>query len=272
MKTLRESLKSDFIVNLSHELRTPINLILNASKTIKSKINNNSVLKNNPEEIKTDIENKLELIDSNSYRLLKISNNIIDVTKAESGLLKLDIKNENIVNVVEDAFASTVEFAKNKNIIMIFDSIEEEIIIAIDKVQIQRVVLNLISNAIKFTLSRGLINVNISKVEDEVLIEVKDNGIGIPKENLDKIFQSFYQVDYSLTRINEGAGVGLCIVKDIVEIHGGRVDVESIEGIGTTFKVYIPIKTINENENEKKVININYDIKTMTNIELSDLI
>lgn len=271
IKKLKESLKNDFIVNLSHELRTPINLILNSSKTIKYNIDKKHISEGSINDIKNDIENKLDFIDNNSYRLLKISNNIIDTIRFESGLLKLYWRNENIVSVVEEVFTSSIEFAKKNNIEMIFDSLSEEIIIAIDKVQIQRVILNLISNAIKFIENDGIINVNIVNMEDEVLIEVVDNGIGISEENLEKIFDNFYQVDYSLTRINEGAGVGLSIVKDIVEIHSGRIEVESEEGKGSIFKVYIPIKIINDGC-EEKIISMNYDIKTMTQIELSDLI
>ena len=271
IRILRDNLKSDFIVNLSHELRTPINVILNASRIIESNINNKSLMENKLEFVKDSIEDKLELINNNSYRLLKISNNIIDVTMAESGLLKLELKNENIVDIVEESFMNSIDFAKKKNINMVFDSSKEEIITAIDKEQIQRVILNLISNAIKFTREGGNIEVNINENKNEILIEVRDTGIGIREEYLEKIFDNFYQVDDSLTRMNEGTGIGLCIVKDIVTIHGGRIEVESKENEGSNFKVYIPIKVLKEKSEEEKVININYDIKTMANIELSDI-
>ncbi|MGL5348260.1 MAG: ABC transporter substrate binding protein, partial [Peptostreptococcaceae bacterium] len=261
IKEDRQNLKSDFIVNLSHELRTPINIILNTTKVIKLKMKQD----NNEQE---DIENKLDIINNNSYRLIKISNNIIDLTNSESGLFKLSMKNENIVDVVEEAFIASVEFAKNKNIEMTFNTIEEEIITAIDKIQIQRVILNLISNAIKFTNRGGSIYVYIYKHNGNVEISVKDNGIGIEQSKIDEIFYRFYQVDYSIQRANEGSGMGLCIVKDIVKYHNGEVKVESNVGKGSIFKVVIPIKFV---EYELNNNNLENDITTIARVELADV-
>ena len=135
----REKLKSDFIVNLSHELRTPINIILGTTKVVEKSLEKGNLDKDY-------ILNKLENIDKNAYRLLKISNNIIDMTKAESGMLKLNLENCNIVCVVEGIFESSIDFARRKNIDMVFDTECEEIKVAIDIFQIQRVILNLLSN------------------------------------------------------------------------------------------------------------------------------
>lgn len=261
IKEDRQNLKSDFIVNLSHELRTPINIILNTTKVIKLKMKQD----NNEQE---DIENKLDIINNNSYRLIKISNNIIDLTNSESGLFKLSMKNENIVDVVEEAFTASIEFAKTKNIEMTFNTIEEEIITAIDKTQIQRVILNLISNAIKFTDKDGSIYVYIYTHNGNVEISVKDNGIGIEQSKIDEIFYRFYQIDYSTQRVNEGSGMGLCIVKDIVEYHNGEVKVESKVGEGSVFKVVIPIKFV---DYELASNNLENDITTIARVELADV-
>ncbi|MGL5314285.1 MAG: ATP-binding protein [Peptostreptococcaceae bacterium] len=258
----RENLKSDFIVNLSHELRTPINIIVNTTKVIKIKLREDRV-------DKESIEEKLDIINNNSYRLLKISNNIIDITNSESGLFKLVEKNENIVSVVEEAFISSLEFSKLKNIEMIFDTSDEEIITGIDKIQMQRVMLNLLSNAIKYTNKGGSILVTVKELSDEVEIIVKDNGIGIPESKINEIFHRFYQVDYSINRVNEGSGIGLCIVKDIVEYHNGRIVVNSKVGKGSEFKIYLPIKILNIDIELNS--DFSYDISTIARVEMSDV-
>lgn len=263
LKEDRENLKTDFIVNLSHELRTPINNILNTCKVIKRKVNNEEINK-------ISIEENLEVINNNSYRLLKISNNIIDITSAESGLFKIKLKNENIVSVVEEAFSSSISFAKLKNIDMIFDTDLEEIITAIDKVQIQRVVLNLLSNAIKYTPEEGEIYLGIRSINNTVEIKVIDTGIGIPKDKFEEVFYRFYQVDYSITRKNEGSGIGLCIAKDIVKIHNGKIELESKEGSGSVFKVTIPMKVVYLEEDDNKIIE--YDVNTIASVEMADII
>lgn len=258
----RDRLKTDFIVNLSHELRTPINIILGTTKVLERNILSENINK-------LDTINKLNNINQNSYRLLKISNNIIDITKVESGMFNLKLQNCNIVDVVEEIFTSSLEFANKKSLKMIFDTDEEEIIIAIDKLQIQRVILNLLSNAIKFTNSKGYINVYIKKEYKEVVIEVKDTGVGIPEDKINKIFYMFYQIESLMTRKSEGSGIGLCIVKDIVEIHGGKIEVESKVNLGTIFRIYLPIKVVEDVKCDNNLHIL--DIESVVNLEMSDI-
>ncbi|MBC6002585.1 HAMP domain-containing histidine kinase [Paeniclostridium sp. NSJ-45] len=257
----REKLKSDFIVNLSHELRTPINIILGTIRVLEcsanKKINSDYLLE------------KIENINKNSYRLLKIPNNIIDITKAESGMFKLKLERCNIVSVIENIFESSLCFAKRKNIKMIFDTKEEEINTAIDVFQIQRVILNLISNVIKFTHENGNINLSIWTEAENIIIEVADDGEGIPSDKLNYIFYRFYQVENLYTRKNEGSGIGLCIVKEIVEIHGGKIEIESEVNKGSKFRVYLPInleKDILDYESSSIIDNIQ-----IVNLEMSDI-
>ena len=258
----REKLKSDFIVNLSHELRTPINVILGISKVLEC-----SVQKGNLDE--NYLLNKLESINLNSYRLLKISNNIIDMTKAESGMLKLNLETCNIVSIVEEVFDISVEVANKKNIYMTFDTVCEEIKTAVDIVQIRRVILNLLSNAIKFTPEAGNINLFIWKNLDNIVIEVVDSGVGIPKEKLNEIFHSFYQIENLYTRSSEGSGIGLSIIKEIVQMHGGKIEVESEVVEVSIFRIYIPINLENNipDYNPYKI----EDIKRMVELEMSDI-
>lgn len=258
----REQLKSDFIVNLSHELRTPINVILGTSKLIEGRAFKEGI----SEEY---ILEKLEHININSYRLLKISNNIIDITKAESGMFKLNLENCNIVNVVEAVFEESIYFGIRENIGMIFDTKEEEIRTAIDVHQIQRVISNLLSNSIKFTNSGGIINLEVYKNESDVIIEVRDNGVGIPEDKLNYVFHKFYQVDNLYTRKNEGSGIGLCVVKEIIDMHNGKVEIESTLNEGTKIKIYIPIiidNTLCEYENKDSI-----DINKIVELEMSDI-
>lgn len=257
----REKLKSDFIVNLSHELRTPINIILGTTRVLEcsanKKINSDYLLE------------KIENINKNSYRLLKISNNIIDITKAESGMFKLKLEKCNIVSVIENIFESSLYFAKRKNIKMIFDTKEEEINTAIDVFQIQRVVLNLISNAIKFTHENGNINLSMWTEAENILIEVEDDGEGIPSDKLNYIFYRFYQVENLYTRKNEGSGIGLCIVKEIVEIHGGKIEIESEVNKGSKFRVYLPLNLEKDIPNYESSSII--DNTQTVNLEMSDI-
>lgn len=258
----REQLKSDFIVNLSHELRTPINVILGTSKLIEGRAFKEGI----SEEY---ILEKLEHININSYRLLKISNNIIDITKAESGMFKLNLENCNIVNIVEAVFEESIYFGIRENIGMIFDTKEEEIRTAIDVHQIQRVISNLLSNSIKFTNSGGIINLEVYKNESDVIIEVRDNGVGIPEDKLNYVFHKFYQVDNLYTRKNEGSGIGLCVVKEIIDMHNGKVEIESTLNEGTKIKIYIPIiidNTLCEYENKDSI-----DINKIVELEMSDI-
>lgn len=256
----RERLKTDFIVNMSHELRTPLNVILSTSKVAELKINNNDY--NNEY-----LLDKLEQINKNSNRLLKLVNNLIDITKFEQGNYEINLENINIVEVVEDIVLASADYSICKDIELIFDTDEEEIITAIDKAKIERVILNLLSNSIKFTNKGGTIYVYIKRIEDLVSISVQDNGIGIPEDNIPEIFNRFYQVSDTLKKHEEGSGIGLCIVDEIVNLHGGKINVNSIVDKGTTFEIILPIYTV---ENNFKSLEIK-DLRQSVKLEMSDV-
>ena len=256
----REKLKTDFIVNMSHELRTPLNVILSTSKVTELKINNN------------DYDNKyllekLEQINKNSNRLLKLVNNLIDITKFELGSYELKLENLNIVEVVENIVLASVDYSTCKYIDLIFDTEEEEIITAIDEDKIERVILNLLSNPIKFTQKGGSIYVYIKRVKDEVFISVEDNGIGIPKDKINEIFNRFYQVSDTLKKHEEGSGIGLCIVEEIVNLHGGKINVYSEVNKGTKFEIILPIYTVEKNFKNLQI----KDIQQIVKLEMSDV-
>ena len=256
----REKLKTDFIVNMSHEFRTPLNVILSTSKVMELKINKN----NYDNEYLLE---KLEQINKNSNRLLKLVNNLIDITKFEYGSYELRLENLNIVEVVEDIVLASVDYSACKDIDLIFDTDDEEIITAIDKDKIERVILNLLSNSIKFTDKDGIIYVYIKRVDDSVSISVQDNGIGIPKDKLEEIFNRFYQVSDPLKKHEEGSGIGLCIVEEIINLHSGKINVTSKVNEGTNFEIILPIYTV---ENSFKSAEIK-DLKQSVKLEMSDV-
>ena len=182
----------------------------------------------------------LSVMKQNCYRLLRLINNLIDITRIEVGYLKMGFGNYDIVKVVEDITMSTVDYIESKGLSLIFDTDVEEKIIGIDRENMERVMLNLLSNAIKFSKENGHIWVNIYDKGDTVEISVKDDGIGISEEMQESIFERFVQSDPLFTRNHEGSGIGLSLVKSIVEAHGGQVYAKSKEGYGSEFIVELP--------------------------------
>lgn len=259
----REQLKTDFIANMSHELRTPLNIITSASMLLEMKSQKEETVSSEY------ILDKLNHINQSSNRLRRLINNLIDISKFDSGFIECKCKNENIVYVVEDIVHEVVDYAKEKNIELIFDTEEEEIISFIDKEKIERVILNLLSNAIKFTNENGKIEVYMKSDDNFIYITIKDNGIGISKEKIDHIFQRFYQVDNLLSRGSEGSGIGLCIVDEIIRMHGGKINIESEINKGTTFEIVLNVSKSNFIDKEEEKTDRN--IKDIVKVEMSDI-
>lgn len=238
-----DKLKTEYFSNLSHELRTPLNVILSSLKLLelkKSTLQADSALR---------LDKHISTIKQNSYRLLRLINNIIDITKIESGFFEIHLKNCNIVSIVEDITLSVAEYIESKEIVFLFDTDVEEKLSACDPDKVERIMLNLLSNAIKFTKSGGSISVNVFEREEAVEIVVSDTGIGIPKDKQELIFQRFRQVDTSLTKVQEGSGIGLSLVKSLVDMHGGNISVQSEYGKGSKFIVRLPVKILSTEEN-----------------------
>lgn len=249
--------RTDFFANISHELRTPINVILGTLQLMELKFKElfNENEKSSKKHLKT--------MKQNCYRLVRLIDNLIDVTKIDAGYFEIHLSNCNIVSVVEEITLSVAGYIENKGISLLFDTEMEEKIIACDKDKIERIMLNLISNAIKFTNSGGDISVNILERNDNVVISVKDTGIGIPKEKQQLIFDRFIQVDKSLTRNKEGSGIGLSLVKALVEMHGGKVFLESEIDMGSEFSFEIPMKQLLDSE----AVYVNNNLNANSNIE-----
>lgn len=261
-----DKLKTEFIANMSHELRTPLNIIFSTVQLL-------DVFISNGENLNTDkVRNYTGGIKQNCYRLVRLVNNLIDITKIDSGFMSLNLNNENIVEVAEEITQSTAQYVQNMSRTIVFDTNEEEKFMAFDSEKLERILLNLISNAVKFTNPGDTISVTLHVLEDEVYISVKDTGIGIQKEKLSQLFQRFKQIDPLLSRSHEGSGIGLTIVKALVEMHEGTIEVKSKYGEGTEFLICLPVKILEEQEdimlkkdftNQSNVQNIN--------IEFSDI-
>ncbi|MBU3159425.1 HAMP domain-containing histidine kinase [Clostridium frigoris] len=263
---MKEALKSqgEFLVNISHELKTPLNIIFATAQLFNVYCKSGSLDDN-----KDSIIKYIDSIKQNSYRLSKMINNIVDLSKIETGFLKLNLSNNNIVKFVEDIVMSVTNFTDSKGLNIIFDTNTEEKVIACDQEKIERVVLNLISNAIKFSNAGNEILVNINDKDEFVEISVSDNGIGIEKKNLDMIFDRFKQIDKSLSRNAEGTGIGLSLVKSIVKLHGGTITVESEYGKGSKFTVSLPSGKVSK---ENKIYNSELHAKDQSiRVELSDV-
>jgi len=236
--------QGEFLANISHELKTPLNVIFAAVQLFEMYSHSGSL-----DDRKNSIIKYINSIKQNSYRLSKLINNIVDSSKIDAGFFDINLSNNNIVEVVEEIVMSVTNFTESKGLNIIFDTDIEEKIIACDPDKMERIVLNLISNAIKFSSKGGEIFVDLKDKDKFIEISVKDNGVGIQKNHLEIIFDRFKQVDKSLSRNAEGTGIGLSLVKSIVELHGGSISVESEYGKGSKFIVKLPSgKVLKENK------------------------
>jgi signal transduction histidine kinase/ligand-binding sensor domain-containing protein/CheY-like chemotaxis protein len=224
-----DEMKSRFFANISHEFRTPLTLILGPVKQILETIED--------ETIRSD----LRVVQKSANRLLGLVNQLLDISRLESGTMKLRTVPQNIVTLLRALALSFTSYAERRRITLTFNSGAEEILTYVDKDKLEKIITNILSNAFKFTPEGGRIDVAVTQDEDRVSVAVRDTGIGIPVDKIPRIFDRFYQVDGSHTRSQEGAGIGLSLTKELVELHRGTIEVESTEGKGTTFTFRIPL-------------------------------
>lgn len=236
-----EKIKDEFLANITHEFRTPINVIIGTIQLINSSLENNNYKLE-------DLNEHIKYLKRNSNRLLRLVNNLIDITYIKNGYHELNMKNYNIVELIENVCNTVIENKENDNINIIFDTNCEEIIMACDANEIERIILNLLSNAIKYSFTKEPIIVSITSSTNKIKISVKDHGIGIPKDYLNEVFEKLTKVDNNFTRNNEGSGIGLTIVKSLVDLHNGTIKVESELGKGSNFIITLPINIIKEDD------------------------
>ena len=218
-----------FFTNISHEFRTPLTLIYGPSKQIIERTNDDKV------------KNDAELINRNARKLNRLANQLLDISRIEAGRMKLKTSELDLVPILKRIVYSFKSFAERKSISLNFDTGQQNIILYIDEDKIDKIISNILSNALKFTQDKGYVNVKSCVEKNVVEIKISDNGIGIPEEKIDKIFDRFYQLDNRLSKDYEGTGVGLSLTKELVELHKGKIEVESCEGKGTTVVVKIPL-------------------------------
>ena len=259
----------EFFANISHELKTPLNIIFCSLQLIDLYSKNTSC--NIPDQFLSCKES----IRQNCYRLLRLVNNLIDITKIDAGFLELTMEEYDIVSLIENITLSVSQYIQSKGLDLVFDTNIEEKFMYCDGDKVERIILNLLSNAIKFCNSPGYIYVTLEGIEDGISLSIKDTGIGIEEDNINIIFERFKQVNKSFTREQEGSGIGLSLVKALVEMHKGSIEVKSSYGKGSEFIVKLPSSTkahVKKTDTApSKTMNEHTNVVEKINIEFSDI-
>ena len=251
-------IKTNFFNNISHEFRTPLTLILGPAEKISSKTSDNIVKDAN-------------IIKRNSRRLLQLINQLLDLSKLEAGKLRLEASKGNIVSFVKGVALSFESLSELRDITLELLAEKEFIELHFDRDKMMKILTNIISNAFKFTADEDRITISVKEIENHyVEIIIRDTGIGIAKEEIPKLFDRFYQVDSSHIREYEGTGIGLALTKELVELHHGKIDVESVKtddekGIrgGTEFKLQFLLGK--EHLSEDEIVNPDETVKEARN-------
>ncbi|MGL4738275.1 MAG: sensor histidine kinase [Cellulosilyticaceae bacterium] len=265
IELLNEQLRSDFFANITHEFKTPINILLSTTQLIEQ------TLRDEEDIDKEQLIRYMRYIKQNSYRMLRLVNNLIDSNKIEAGYYELQLGNHNIVQIVEEITQSVVGYITGKGIELIFDTEEEEILIACDPDKIERIMLNLLSNAAKYVGVDGKIEVTMTREGEWIKVAVQDNGIGIPEGKLGSIFERFTQLENHLVRKSQGSGIGLALVKALVEMHEGKVWAMSEEGEGTLMSFMLPVRRIEETSMQQTSQKLGSSQIEKCSIEFSEL-
>jgi signal transduction histidine kinase/ligand-binding sensor domain-containing protein/DNA-binding response OmpR family regulator len=240
-----DGIKSKFFTNISHEFRTPLTLILGPAEKIEKSESSNPV-------------KDAGIITRNSKRLLQLVNQLLDLSKLDAGKLKLETFPANIVSFVKGIALSFESLSEAKDVVTKIKSDKEFIEVYFDKEKMFKVFSNLLSNACKFTPERGNVIVSITEtLNNTVEIRIKNTGIGIPQKELPKLFDRFYQVDSSQTKEYEGTGIGLALVKELIELHNGSISVDSKESNPeekekgwTEFTINLPLGRVHLKDDE----------------------
>ncbi|WP_340111273.1 hybrid sensor histidine kinase/response regulator transcription factor [Maribellus mangrovi] len=223
--------KTRLYTNITHEFRTPLTVILGLADSLKNNGQNN-------------IPGKSDTIIKNGKNLLQLVDQMLDLSKLESGRMSVNKISANIIPFLKYVFQLQEFYAEEKNISMQFSSESQSYELEFDPEKLASIVSNLLSNAIKFSPDGGQISMKVYQKDQNICFEIKDNGIGIPQEKQDTIFDRFYQVDGENTRKEGGAGIGLAITRELVHLLDGSINVQSSPGIGTIFTVKLPYITV----------------------------
>lgn len=229
-----DQLKSDFLANISHELRTPLTLIMGPLESILKDSDN----------VPEMYKDNLLRMQRNTHRLYSLVNDVLDFSKLEAGKFKVNKQVLNLHQQIKLIVFDAQGLAQERQLKMTFTGCPELSAMWLDRKMVDRIAMNLISNALKFTPNGGEIQVSLEIAENYAKLIVKDNGIGIPQSQINRLFKRFHQVDSSYTRSYEGTGIGLALVYEFTRLLNGFVEVESEEGKGSTFTVNFPLQVL----------------------------
>ncbi|MBC3552756.1 two-component system histidine kinase PnpS [Listeria monocytogenes] len=228
-----ENVRSEFVTNVSHELKTPVTALKGFAETLLDGAMYDEML----------LKKFLTIIKEESDRLHRLIMDILALSRIEQNPVPENVELVEVDDVIEQSARTIFEMATEKNIqVIIPEKTIPSVTIETDRDKLQQILINLLSNAINYTPVDGKVEVKLIEQEAEVIIEVTDNGIGIPAKDIDRVFERFYRVDKTRSRHSGGTGLGLSIVKHLVENCGGRIEVESQEEVGSTFRVTLPKK------------------------------
>ena len=260
LRDVMEKTRDEVLSNISHEFKTPVNVIYSTVQIQDLNLQ------------KGDYDKILEfnkLIKQNCNRLIRLINNFIDSTKLENNKVEIHKKRVNIVSITEDIAMSVINFAKRQKIDVVFDAEQEELYCDIDIDQMERIMLNILSNAIKYNKPNGNIDVIVKDRKEKVYIDVIDTGIGIPKDRINTIFDRFERMENKNAVIKEGSGIGLSIVKKLVDALDGEINIESEVDKGTTVRLIF--KKSKNQDGIEEVYDISQHLEEKVNLEMSDI-
>jgi PAS domain S-box-containing protein len=250
----------DFFINISHEFKTPISALMLALELLTQSLKTDGMDGN--------LLYHTDVIRRNALRLNRLVENLLDITKIDAGFMLPKIELVDMVSLISDIVSSMESYTAQKGLELAFSSAADVLYVATDSQFIERIVLNVFSNAIKHTARGGNIKISLRSNADTFTITIRDNGIGIPEDKQSIIFDRFRQIETSFTRTNKGTGIGLAITKSLVELLGGSISLKSTVGVGSEFKICFPrTKTNDVHSIEKDYIKIRKKVET----EFSDI-
>ena len=258
----KNKLITDFFINISHEFKTPVSILLLAIEMLEQ-------VQEQGELDRPETTKYIAILRQNTLRLSKLVGNLLDITKIDAGFMTPIWDNVDIVCLLNNLVMSMENLTNKKGLKLNFNCSSKTKIMPIDSLIIERIVLNLVSNAIKHTPKGGYININYKDLGGKIIVSIKDNGEGIPADKRDIIFDRFRQVDTSFTRSSEGCGIGLTITKLLVEMLGGHIYLKSDPGIGSEFFVELPV--LNINEKNQTIVTSGISIDNRIQMEFSDI-
>lgn len=244
IKDLNNS-KLRFFTNISHEFRTPLTLILTQTELLLQS-----------KDLGTKVYNRILKIFKNAGHLNSLISELLDFRKQEQGYNELRVEKIELIEFIQEIYSSFLEYSQKQNVNYKLEYAQEEIFVWIDPKQIRKVIYNLLSNAFKYTPSNGSISLFVKLEKEQVIIEVEDSGLGIPADSLSNVFERFYQVEYRISGMSLGTGIGLALAKEIVLQHKGEISVRSILNKGSVFRVALLLGDSHFSEDQKQIQNI----------------